>query len=105
MASEETYIAQSPDIASSTLGDDTIIMSTLDSTVFVLNSVGTVIWKAADGTTPLSRIVQEKVCAEFDVSDDQAWADAREFVEKLAQHGILHISGAPVSQGRPHESA
>lgn len=96
MATEATYIAQSPDIASSTLGDDTMIMSTLDSTLFILNSVGTVIWKAADGATPLSRIVQEKVCAEFDVSETQALVDAKEFVEKLAQHGILHVSGEPV---------
>jgi hypothetical protein len=96
MATDKTYIAQSPDIASSTLGDDTMIMSTLDSTLFILNSVGTVIWKAADGATPLSRIVQEKVCAEFDVSETQALADAKEFVEKLAQHGILQVSGEPV---------
>jgi hypothetical protein len=96
MATEETYIAQSPDIASSTLGDDTMIMSTLDSTLFILNAVGSVIWKTADGATPLSRIVQEKVCAEFDVSETQALADAKEFVEKLAQHGILRVSGEPV---------
>ena len=95
MASEETYIAQSPDIASSTLGDDTIIMSTLDSTIYILNSVGTAIWKAADGATPLSRIVQEKVCAEFDVSETQALMDAKDLVEKLAQYGILHLSGEP----------
>jgi hypothetical protein len=97
MALEETYIAQSPDIACSTLGDDTIIMSTLDSTVFMLNSVGTAIWKAADGATPLSRIVQEKVCAQFEVAEKQAMADAKEFVGELAQHGILSVSRAPVS--------
>jgi hypothetical protein len=96
MTLDETYIVQSPDIASSTLGDDTIIMSTLDSTIFMLNSVGTAIWKAADGATPLSRIVRDKVCAEFDVTDDRALADAKEFVEKLAEHGILRISGEPV---------
>jgi hypothetical protein len=95
MTSQEMFIAQSPDIAMSTLGDDTIIMSTLDSTVFMLNAVGTVIWKSADGATPLSRIVQEKVCAEFDVKNDQAFVDAHEFVEKLAQHGILRLSGEP----------
>ncbi len=97
MASTETYIAQSPDIAASTLGDDTIIMSTLDSTIFMLNSVGTAIWKAADGATPLSRIVGEKVCAEFDVAEDRALADAEEFVAQLAQHGILSVSAQPAS--------
>ncbi len=99
MAIAETYIAQGPDIACSTLGDDTIIMSTLDSTIFVLNSVGTAIWQGADGATPLSRIVQEKVCAEFDVAGDEAMADAQEFVDELARHGILSVSSQPVSPG------
>lgn len=97
MTSNETYIAQSPDIAASTLGDDTIIMSTLNSTIFMLNSVGTAIWKAADGATPLSRIVAEKICAEFDVTEDHALADAKQFVEQLAQHGVLSVSEEPVS--------
>jgi hypothetical protein len=96
MASTGTYLTQSADIASRTIGDDTIIMSTLDSTVFMLNSVGTAIWNAADGATPLSRIVQDHVCPEFDVSDEQALADAMEFVDELVKHGILLISDAPV---------
>jgi hypothetical protein len=96
MASTEMYLTQSADIASRTIGDDTIIMSTQDSTVFMLNSVGTAIWNAADGATPLSRIIQERVCQEFDVSDEQALADAMEFVDKLVKHGILSISDAPV---------
>ena len=97
MTPEEIYIAQSPDIACSTLGDDTIIMSTLDSTVFMLNAVGTAIWKAADGAIPLSRIVQERVCSQFEVAEDLALADAREFVGELAQHGILSVTFAPLS--------
>lgn len=97
MAAAESYIAQSPDIACSTLGDDTIIMSTLDSTIFMLNEVGTAIWKAADGRTPLARIVEEKVCAEFEVPEDRALKDAEEFVAELARHGILSVSAEPVS--------
>ncbi len=97
MAITEMYLTQSADIAARTLGEDTVIMSTLDSTVFMLNSVGTAIWNAADGATPLSRIVRERVCAEFDVSGEQAIADAMEFVDELAKHGILHLSDAPVS--------
>jgi hypothetical protein len=96
MASNGMYLTQSADIASRTIGDDTIIMSTLDSTVFMLNSVGTAIWNAADGATPLSRIVQERVCPEFDVSDEQALADAMGFVDELVKHGILLISDVPV---------
>ena len=96
MECAEIYLRQSADIAARTLGEDTIIMSTLDSTVFMLNSVGTAIWNAADGATPLSEIVRERVCCEFEVTDEQALADAREFVGELAQHGILLLSDAPV---------
>ena len=92
----EKYLAKSTAIASRMLGDETIIMSTIDSTLFTLNPVGTVIWESADGNTPLSRIVTEKVCAAFDVPDEQAAADAAEFVDKLAQHGILRISDEPI---------
>jgi hypothetical protein len=97
MASTEIYLTQSPDTAARTIGDDTLIMSTLDSTVFVLNSVGTAIWNAADGATPLSRIVQDRVCGDFEVTNEQAFADAKEFVDQLAEHGILSISDAPIS--------
>jgi Coenzyme PQQ synthesis protein D (PqqD) len=97
MALAEIYPTQSADTASRTIGDDTLIMSTLDSTIFMLNSVGSAIWNCADGATPLSRIVHERVCAEFDVTDEQALADAREFVDELVKHGILHLSDTPVS--------
>ena len=96
MPNSEVYLSQSVDTASRTLGDDTIIMSTLDSTVFLLNAVGTAIWNAADGKTPLSHIVLDQVCSEFDVSDEEAYADATEFVARLAEHGILRVSDAPV---------
>jgi hypothetical protein len=96
METAEMYLTQSSDIAARTLGDDTVIMSTVDSTIFMLNSVGTVIWNSADGATPLSRIVSERICPEFDVSDEQAFTDAKEFVDDLAKHGILQIHEAPV---------
>ena len=96
MPPAELYLTQSADTASRTLGEDTIIMSTLDSTVFLLNAVGTAIWNAADGKTPLSQIVHDHVCSEFDVVDNEAYADATEFVAQLAEHGILHLSDAPV---------
>jgi hypothetical protein len=96
MASTEKYLIQSPDIAARTIGDDTVIMSTLDSTVFMLNSVGSAIWKGADGATPLAQIIRESVCSQFDVADEEAFADANEFVDKLVSHGILSISESPV---------
>lgn len=92
----EKYVARSSAIAARMLGDEMMIMSAVDSTFFSLTSVATVIWQAADGETPLSEIVKQRVCAEFDVEPDVAYRDAEAFVEELAGHGILVISDHPI---------
>ncbi len=92
----DQYVTRNSAIASRSLGDETVIMSAADSTIFMLNPTGSVIWEAADGITPLSRIVEEKVCAEFDVTVEQASTDAQEFVDELAEHGILLVSDQPI---------
>jgi hypothetical protein len=89
------YIAKSSDIAARQLGDEMIIMSARDSTLFSLNDVGLVIWEAADGCTPLEEIVKEKVCSEFAVTPEEALKDAESFVRELAGHGILILSDKP----------
>jgi hypothetical protein len=93
----EKYIVRSSDVAERELGGEMIIMSARDSALFSLNEVATVIWQAADGRTPLSEIVERRVCAEFDVPLGDAYRDAEEFVEELASHGILRVSDRPVT--------
>jgi len=91
------YIAKSSAIASRLLADEMIIMSAVDSTLVSLNPTATIIWEAADGNTPLSRIVEEKVCAQFDVAVEQAYADAEQFVNALAELGVLVVSDHPIT--------
>lgn len=90
------YIARSPEIAARMLGGEMMIMSARDSYLFSLNEVGTVIWQAADGITPLEEIVERKVCAEFEVEPAEALKDAEHFVRELSQHGILVVSEQPI---------
>lgn len=73
-----------------------MIMSATDSTFFTLNEVGTAIWQAADGQTPLAEIVVNKVCGAFEVSLPEAQSDAEQFVTELVEHGILRISNQPI---------
>jgi hypothetical protein len=80
------------------LGDEMMIMLAPDSTLFTLNEVGTAIWNAADGTTPLEAIVANRICSEFDVEPEVALKDAERFVEELAHHGVLLISDQPIAQ-------
>jgi hypothetical protein len=89
------YIAKSSDIAARQLGDEMLVMSARDSTLFSLNDVGLFIWQAADGRTPLEEIVKEKICAEFAVTPEEALKDAESFVRELAGRGILILSDKP----------
>jgi hypothetical protein len=84
-----------------------MIMSAVDSTFFTLNEVATMIWQAADGRTPLSDIVANKICPEFEVDPDQAGRDVEQFVTDLSQHGILLVSEQPItnSPASPPEAA
>ncbi len=74
-----------------------MIMSAVNSTFFTLNEIATLIWQAADGTTPLSRIISDKICAEYDIDEETAIRDAERFVEALSSHGILIASDQPIA--------
>jgi len=91
------YVARSKAIAARALGDETMIMSATNSTLFTLDEVASVIWAAADGVTPLDEIVASKICTQYDVTPEAALMDAEALVENLAEHGILLISDQPLA--------
>jgi hypothetical protein len=93
---KNTYIARSTDIASRTFGGETMILSPRDSTFFNLNEVASTVWEAADGRTPLQQIVEQHVCAAFDVTPEEAMKDVADLVQELAAHGILKLSQEPI---------
>jgi Coenzyme PQQ synthesis protein D (PqqD) len=101
--SDKPYVARSTMIAARVLGDETMVMSATDSTLFTLDEVATIIWEAADGATPLEDIVKRKVCARYDVPFEVALKDAEALVEQLAGHGLLLRSERPIvdSSGSP----
>ena len=100
----DQYIARSPKIAARKLGDEMIVMSAVDSSLFTLNEVATAIWQSADGHTPLDAIVAKNVCEQFEVSESEAMRDAEEFVKQLSAHGILMVSDQPIETHHPSNS-
>ncbi len=92
-----SYVARSKYVAARLLGEEMVIMSARDSTLFTLSPVATAIWNAADGQSTLEQIVEQRVCEEFEVDRETAMADAETFVVELAQHGIVLISEQPIS--------
>jgi hypothetical protein len=91
------YIARSPRIAARKLGEEMLVMSGHDSTLFTLNPTATLLWQAADGTMPLDEIVEKQICSDFNVGSEEAIRDAEELAESLSKHGILLISEQPIA--------
>ena len=99
------FIARATTVAARSLDGEMMIMSARDSTLFTLNPVATAIWQAADGQTPLSDIVQQKICGQFEVDLAEALKDAENFVGDLASHGILIVSDAPIASTKTASGA
>jgi hypothetical protein len=87
----EQFISRGPALAYRMLGDETIVMSAGNSTLFSLDEIASFIWQKADGRTPLSAIVAA-ICDEYQVTPDVAQRDAEEFVGGLASRGLLVVS-------------
>ena len=91
------YIARGISIAARGIDDQMMIMSAANSELFVLNSVATVIWDAADGQVPLTQLVQTVVWTQFEADLETCLVDAETFAKELAQHGILMLSEEPIT--------
>src|SRR5580658_2804646 len=95
------YLARNPKVAARNLDGEMMIMSGRDSTLFTLNKTATILWQAADGSTPLDEIVDRQICSEFEVERNQALRDAESLARELAGHHILEISEEPIPQQNP----
>ena len=92
----DVYIAQAPRLAARKVGAEMVILSADDSSLYVLNGVGTAVWQAADGRTPLQAIVDGVICREFDVDRETALSDVDAFVSALVDYGVLVTSPEPI---------
>jgi len=93
---DKRFVARSTAIAARVLGDETMVMSAANSTLFTLDEVATVIWESADGMTPLEEIVANKICTQYDITQEVALKDAEGLVEELAEHGLVLVSDKPI---------
>ena len=95
------YVARGTKLAGRKIKNQMIIMTAHDSVLSSLNELGTAIWDAADGVTPLDEIVERRVCAQYDVEPAEALKDAQEFVQDLAGDGIVIVSDQPIVPQTP----
>jgi Coenzyme PQQ synthesis protein D (PqqD) len=93
----DKYIRRSRETAARQLGDETMVLAIMDSTLFSLNEVASIVWQAADGQTPLRAIVARAIVPAFEVDPETAYRDALELVGELARAGILEVAEAPLA--------
>ena len=98
VAGTDIYILRSDNVAARQIGDELMIMSARDSSLFSLNETAALLWQAADRSTPLAEIVARDVCPQFDIDMDTALRDATELAHRLAEHGILQVAAQPFEQ-------
>ena len=91
------YLQRSPRVAARRIGDELMIMSATDSSLFSLNETAALLWEAADGVTPLDEIVASRICTMFDVAPAVALEDAKALALELQGKGILRLLPQPAA--------
>ena len=86
------YPAPHQQTASTAFDGQTVIIMSDAGQVVVLNEVGSLVWSIADGSHPLTAIV-EAVTDEFDTTLERADEDVRSFVNELVEKQILVLKG------------
>jgi hypothetical protein len=94
----DKFFRRSLKTAARALGDEMIVLSVMDSTLFSLNETARLVWEAADGRRPLRAIVAEVIVPQFEIDAETAYRDALELAEELARHGVLEASDEPLEQ-------
>ena len=76
------------------LDDGSAVLLHLDNKFYYsLNESGSFMWQLIDksgGSMTIASLV-EGLCENFDVSPDQARADAQDFIEDLAKEGLVTV--------------
>jgi hypothetical protein len=85
----DIVVARASRVAARKVAGEMVVLSADDSSLYVFNGIGTAVWEAVDGRTPISAIVEDVICREYEVDPERARRDVEEFVGALVSHGVL----------------
>ena len=77
-------------VISRQIDDEAVLVSPEKGEVKVINQTGALIWENCDGHTTVGQLV-DLVCREYQVSREAAEADVVEFLEALAERGLVSV--------------
>ena len=90
----ESTISKNPQIISSKMDDEVVMMSVEKGNYYGLNRVGSEIWEKL--TEPLTvSLLCDKLLQEFDVEKEQCEREVITYLEKLVSEGLILVSDKP----------
>jgi len=97
----DKFIRRSRKTAARIVGGEMVVLSVVDSSLYNLNAIASLVWQAADGATPLRAIVEARIVPHFEIDAETAYRDALELVVALGRHGILEVADTPITAETP----
>lgn len=83
-----TVIKHAGNAISREINGEVVLLTPEDSTVHVLDEVGSRIWELCDGDATIAAIA-DTIVAEYEVTREEAQADILEFIGKLFDLGVI----------------
>jgi hypothetical protein len=87
---EQSVICAKPDNLASKLGSEAVILNMDCGRYFGLNTTGTFVWDVVQQPRTVAQI-EEKVCAEFDVTPEQCRVDLASLLQNLLSNGLIEV--------------
>lgn len=91
MESVYTPVIRNPDLISTEMDGDTVMMSIERGEYFGLGGVGSRAWELMAQATTVEAMAQT-ICNEFEVDLPTAQADLHKFVQDLLDHGLVALA-------------
>ena len=88
--SRDTIPVRATNVISRQVDEEAVLVSPEKGEVKVINQTGALIWENCDGHTSIGQLV-DLVCREYQVSRKAAEADVVEFLEALAERGLVNV--------------
>ncbi len=88
-----TTVKASPEVISTEIDGEAVLMHVSNGLYYGLNSVGSVIWANLEHPIPISHVCAA-VSEEFEVDDDTCTQDVVELLRQLSEVGLVEIVDA-----------
>lgn len=89
----ETQLQRNPDMISTDMDGDTVMMSIERGEYFGINSVGSRVWELLE--TPMSIAdVSRRICDEYEVDETQCQQDMLAFTNELLAKNLVEVCSA-----------